>query len=485
MFRRTHKGWTKHLDFILLDAICLALSLYFAHATRNGGPSNPLNGYSKYDELAIVMILINYVSALSLDTYKNILRRDWYQGLVKCVTQALAVYVLTVVYLFVIRASADYSRIVINLSAVYYAVSMFTVHQLWKVFLRKQMKTDHGSALLIMAPSELMPRIIQDVREHNYSHNQIIGAAVEAPSMVGEMIEDVPVVASFDTLTAYAQTEWVDEVLVCMPYDYPLPGEIMDTLVSMGITVHLHLNRVSGQVEAKQTVSTVGSRLVLTSSLNMMKPYQAFLKRSLDILGGLVGCAITAVLYAFIAPRIKKESPGPAFFAQTRIGQNGKPFKFYKFRSMYMDAEARREELMAQNRVKDGLMFKLEFDPRIIGNRIDENGNQVTGIGEFIRRTSLDEFPQFWNVLKGDMSLVGTRPPLPDEYAKYSAHHKARLATKPGITGMWQTSGRSNIMDFEEVVKLDTQYINNWSLGLDIKILLKTVFSVLKRDGSM
>ncbi len=485
MFKRAHKGWTKHLDFLILDAICLGLSLYFAHATRHGGPSNPLNGYSKYDELAVVMVLINFVSALSLDTYKHILRRDWYRGLIKCITQVMAVYVLTIVYLFSTRSSAEYSRIVINLSAVYYAVSMMAVHQLWKAFLRRQMKTAKGSSLLIMAPAEQMPDIIRNIREHNYAHNYIAGLAVEDIAMLGQKIEDVPVVASFNTLTAYAQTEWVDEVLVCIPYELPLPSETMDTLVSMGITVHLHLNRTSGQIEAKQTVGSVGSMLVLTSSLNMIKPYQAFLKRSLDILGGLVGCAITAVLYVFIAPLIKKESPGPAFFAQTRIGQNGKTFKFYKFRSMYMDAEARREELMAQNRVKDGMMFKLEFDPRIIGNRIDENGNQVTGIGEFIRRTSLDEFPQFWNVLKGDMSLVGTRPPLPDEYAKYSAHHKARLAAKPGITGMWQTSGRSNILDFEEVVKLDTQYINNWSLGLDIKILLKTVLSVLKRDGSM
>lgn len=130
-------------------------------------------------------------------------------------------------------------------------------------------------------------------------------------------------------------------------------------------------------------------------------------------------------------------------------------------------------------------MFKMAFDPRIIGNRIDANGNRVTGIGEFIRKYSLDEFPQFFNVLKGDMSLVGTRPPTLDEFEKYEYHHRARLAIRPGITGMWQVSGRSNILDFEEVVRLDTEYINNWSLGMDIKILLKTVLAVVKKDGSM
>ena len=150
-----------------------------------------------------------------------------------------------------------------------------------------------------------------------------------------------------------------------------------------------------------------------------------------------------------------------------------------------MDAEERKQELMVQNRVKDGMMFKLDWDPRIIGNKILPDGTKKTGIGEFIRAMSLDEWPQFLNVLKGDMSLVGTRPPTVDEWEKYDLHHRVRLAAKPGITGMWQISGRSNITDFEEVVKLDSKYIRNWNIGLDIKILFKTVMVVLKRDGSI
>ena len=130
-------------------------------------------------------------------------------------------------------------------------------------------------------------------------------------------------------------------------------------------------------------------------------------------------------------------------------------------------------------------MFKLDFDPRIIGNKILPDGTHKTGIGQFIRSTSIDEFPQFFNVLKGDMSLVGTRPPLVSEFDAYERHHRARMSVKPGITGMWQVSGRSEITDFEEVVRLDTQYINNWSLWLDIKILFKTVGAVLKKEGSM
>jgi lipopolysaccharide/colanic/teichoic acid biosynthesis glycosyltransferase len=179
------------------------------------------------------------------------------------------------------------------------------------------------------------------------------------------------------------------------------------------------------------------------------------------------------------------KSPGPIFFKQTRVGKNGKKFQIYKFRSMYLDAEARKAELMAQNRVQGGLMFKLEYDPRIIGCEKLPDGTVKKGIGNFIRDFSLDEFPQFFNVLKGDLSLVGTRPPTVDEWEKYELHHHARLAIKPGITGMWQVSGRSKITDFEKVVELDKKYIREWSMGLDCRILLQTIKVVLGKDGSM
>lgn len=235
----------------------------------------------------------------------------------------------------------------------------------------------------------------------------------------------------------------------------------------------------------RQLVESVANYKVLTTSINYATEKQAFFKRTMDIVGGLVGCVLTAIIFVFVAPAIYIQSPGPIFFSQERVGKNGKKFKIYKFRSMYLDAEERKKELMAQNRVKDGMMFKLDFDTRVIGNMILPDGTHKTGIGNFLRVTSLDEFPQFYNVLKGDMSLVGTRPPTLDEWVKYELHHRTRLAIKPGITGMWQVSGRSKITDFEEIVKLDTQYLTEWSIGLDIKILLKTVLAVVKRDGSM
>ncbi|MBR1431931.1 sugar transferase, partial [Ruminococcus sp.] len=167
-----------------------------------------------------------------------------------------------------------------------------------------------------------------------------------------------------------------------------------------------------------------------------------------------------------------------------RVGQNGKPFVMYKFRSMYMDAEKRKQELMEKNRIGSGMMFKMDDDPRIIGSEKKDKNGRPKGIGNFIRRHSIDELPQFFNVLIGNMSLVGTRPPTPDEWEKYGLGHRIRMSIKPGLTGLWQVSGRSRITDFEEVVRLDREYIENWSLLLDAKIILKTVAVVLRASGA-
>ena len=217
----------------------------------------------------------------------------------------------------------------------------------------------------------------------------------------------------------------------------------------------------------------IGDMFVLTTSLSAASPWQLMVKRIADIFGGLIGCLITGIAYLFVAPQIKKIDPGPVFFHQTRIGRNGRRFELYKFRSMYQDAEARKAELMDLNEM-EGPMFKIKDDPRILPK-----------IGKRIRDWSIDELPQFWNILKGDMSLVGTRPPTVEEFECYEPHHKARLSFRPGLTGLWQVSGRNRIDEFEEIVRLDTEYIKNWSLREDLMIILKTFVVVLKRKGSM
>lgn len=276
----------------------------------------------------------------------------------------------------------------------------------------------------------------------------------------------------------YIRQDVVDEVYIDAFKDKEDLNDQVDMFLGMGITVHISMGFLPDNLP-NQIVEKMGGGYVVTTALKTANSMQIAVKRLMDIVGAVVGLLLTGIIYIFVAPAIKHASPGPVFFMQERIGKNGRPFKMYKFRSMYLDAEERLKDLMDQNEMH-GLMFKVENDPRIIGS---EKG-AGKGIGNFIRRTSLDEFPQFWNVLKGDMSLVGTRPPTVVEYEQYALHHKIRLSMKPGITGLWQISGRNQITDFEKVVELDAEYIENWSLVLDIKILFTTIGVVLSRKGS-
>jgi len=252
-------------------------------------------------------------------------------------------------------------------------------------------------------------------------------------------------------------------------FDNILP--LLNTCDSMGKTARIILDTFDLPV-SKSFVSSVGTYPVITYHSVSLDRFQLFLKAVIDRVGAVMGLVLLAPVFAVTAIAIKLDSPGPVFFKQIRAGANGSVFRMYKFRSMYIDAEARKQELSAMNKVKDGLMFKIDDDPR------------VTRVGTYIRRTSIDELPQLINVLKGDMSLVGTRPPTMDEVEKYNPEHWRRISIQPGITGMWQVSGRSEILDFNDVIRLDKKYIDEWSLLLDIKLILQTVKVVLTFRGA-
>lgn len=223
-------------------------------------------------------------------------------------------------------------------------------------------------------------------------------------------------------------------------------------------------------VEAPTQPATTVANRIKTELPTTHPSVRSQVKRFLDIVGSIIGLGITAVALVPIALAIKLDSPGPIFFGQTRKGWLGKEFRIWKFRSMYIDAEERKKELLAQNQA-DGKTFKMENDPRI------------TRVGRFLRKTSLDELPQFWNVLKGEMSLVGTRPPTPNEVDIYEVPEWQRLDVKPGMTGEWQVHGRSSIRNFEDIIKLDLRYQHNWSLAYDLKLILKTILVVLRKDS--
>lgn len=483
MYRQKSKGWYKHKDFIFMDLCCIVIAFILADWFRHEAIIN-LYTDEIYRNTIIFIVLLDLCVSVVSESYKGVLKRGYYLEFNAVLKQTIIAELGTGLYLFSIDNGHNFSRIVLYLMGIIYTGLTYLTRILWKKHLKSKMAEEGEHSLYIVTNENSAEDVIRNVRENNYNLYDINGLVIIDKDMTGSWISGIPVVAELKDASAYICQKWVDEVFINVDEDYPFPQELMDELLEMGMVVHRNLVKIKSMQGQRQMIETVGGYTVLTTSMNFATDRQAFAKRTLDIVGGLVGCILTGIIYIFIGPAIYISSPGPIFFSQVRIGQNGKPFKMYKFRSMYMDAEERKAELMAQNKMSDGRMFKLDFDPRVIGNKILPDGRKKTGVGEFIRKTSLDEFPQFWNVLKGDMSLVGTRPILQDELEQYELHHRARIATKPGITGMWQVSGRSNITDFEEVVRLDTEYITKWNFGLDIKILLQTVKTVLKREGT-
>lgn len=473
MYKKSPQGWLKHWDFILLDIFCLQLAFVVAYLVRQG-LENPYSDQI-YRTVAFVFMLCQIVVMFLGQSYQDILKRGYYIEFTKTAKHVLMVMLLSVLYLFATQQAVSYSRLTLFYTAFLYLCFDY-VGRVWhkeNVLKKNATKKKEKSMVVVVSLAEAKETIekILSAPIQNFSINGI--ALIDDNPGVKE-IAGIPVVGNMDTISEYLCHEWVDEVFVKISETEPYPQKLIDEIIIMGLTVHLSLGEMEKSLSGKNFIEKIGGYSVITSSINTASPKQLLYKRLMDIAGGIVGCLLTVILIVVIGPMIYIKSPGPIFFSQVRIGKNGKKFKIYKFRSMYMDAEERKAELMSQNKM-EGLMFKMDYDPRIIGSeKKDKNGNPK-GIGNFIRKTSLDEFPQFWNVLKGDMSLVGTRPPTVDEWEQYELHHRSRMSIKPGITGMWQASGRSDITDFEEVVKLDTEYIENWSIGLDCRILLKTV----------
>ncbi|MBE0596627.1 MAG: sugar transferase [Desulfuromonadales bacterium] len=303
---------------------------------------------------------------------------------------------------------------------------------------------------------------------------QILGFVTAGDEPGEGTVAGLPVLGRLEDLVAICKAKPVDEVVFSLPRTPALQQEVernLREMESLGITVRMVLDLFELPTAKRELEFFHEEIPILTFHSNAFDPQQSFRKRLMDVAGALVGLAAIVVLFPFIALAIRLDSRGPIFFSQVRVGENGRSFRLWKFRSMAVDAEARKQELLARNEMQ-GAIFKMQDDPRI------------TRVGKFLRRTSLDELPQFWNVLKGEMSLVGTRPPTPEEVIQYETWHRRRISIKPGLTGLWQVSGRNTIQAFDEVVALDLRYIDNWTLWLDVKLIFKTLRVVFRREGS-
>ena len=371
--------------------------------------------------------------------------------------------------------------------AFYFVLLTFSLYFSQKAVRQAFYKTKSATFAAIMTSSKRAPEITALLKK-DWSV-KLVGLILFEEKKKGELqpreIDHIPVIGGAEDLISWIRIHAIDELFIVgdsRQLDSSMPA--ISECIKMGIDVQMNIPQVEHAMEKIRVTEhrytpRLDKRLTYIGSIPFfileepqMRLRYVFLKRFFDILGSLVGCAITGILYVIFGIAIKAESDGPVIFSQERIGKNGRTFRMYKFRSMYQDAEERKKELLEQNEMEGGKMFKIKDDPRI------------THVGRFIRKYSIDEFPQFVNVLKGDMSLVGTRPPTPDEFRQYDSYHKRRLSMKPGMTGMWQVSGRSDIKDFEEVVKLDCEYIDNWSLLLDLKIILKTIVQVFRHKGA-
>lgn len=468
MYKKERRSWMKHLDFTLLDILLVQIAFLVSYAIRF--ELGWAYGEELYRHLAIVTMLIQVCIIFFTEPYKSILRRDKVQELKAVVAQCTMAFLGIILFLYATKQSVAYSR---QMLFTFWGFSMlfcYMGHISLKIVVRNRIMEDKNrSIMLLVTTNDKVESCIIDFEHTLYRNYVIKGIVITDAARQGDVIRQVPVVANADNFIEYIRTNVVDEVFI--NGDSISSSEALaEELLEMGVIVHFNLVHESKLMPNKM-VEKCGPYLVLTSSMCIASPRQLLIKRCMDIAGSLVGLIFTGIAFIIFAPIIKKQSPGPIFFSQIRVGKNGRQFKIYKFRSMYADAEERKKELMEQNQMQ-GFMFKMEDDPRIFP------------IGKFMRKFSIDELPQFWNVLRGDMSLVGTRPPTLDEFEQYEAHHRARLGNKPGLTGMWQVSGRSKITDFEEVVSLDTAYISNWNLAMDVRILVKTVKVVLLGRGA-
>ncbi len=458
-------------SLVLIDVACVLVSYVCSFYLRYRGTEH-LRQTDLVICLGLTLFCVLY--GVLLDWNHYIFRRGYFEELVAVIKYALSMTILLGFTVFILRQGEAFSRLVFGWYGIFNIVLTYIMHTLFKKFLSVYYKKSASSEkVMLVTYREYVGELLTDVRkDHEWSYEIMAIALMDATVDETEKdIDGIPIVANGAGIMDGLTSEVMDAAFLYLPgMGRDAVERIINYFETMGVKCYYSVGdfRHRGSM---QSIGDFAGHLVITYENQATDYRRRAIKRVFDVIGSVIGLILTAVLTPFIALAIKLNSRGPVFFKQTRIGRNGRRFTMYKFRSMYTDAEERKSELLMDNEV-DGLMFKMKDDPRI------------TGVGKFLRKTSLDELPQFLNVLKGDMSLVGTRPPTEDEFERYSPHYRRRLSITPGLTGMWQVSGRSDIHSFDDVVALDLEYIDNWSLLLDLKILLQTIIVVFTGRGS-
>ena len=382
MYQRTRSSWTKHFDFLLLDLACLCISYLAAFAIRFKGG---LSAFSdSYRNFLIVILIIEFASSLMCSNLAGVLKRGPFAELLHVASLSLISLMVTTLYMFSAHNSGAFSRLLVYYTFLLFLVLDFLLRLGYKrlVIVRLKKRAASGASprsAFLVAEKSSADALIDDLKKDFYENFSLNGIVITDDAQPRPEYRGIPAYASLDDAAKAICRDWIDEVFVKVAATTPEMAKFTENCKEMGLVLHLVMN-VKDAENSKQFVEDLGSNIVLTTAYNYMTPQQAFFKRSMDILGGLVGSVFTVLIGLVIGPIIYAKSPGPIFFKQTRIGKNGKKFNVIKFRSMYPDAEERKKEYLAQNRVSDGMMFKLDFDPRIIGNEILPDGTKKTGM---------------------------------------------------------------------------------------------------------
>lgn len=439
------------------DLVSVGISFILATYIRFGNFKD-MGDKEIHFQVCLVFLLFCTIYSFFIDWNRNFLKRNVWKEAYAIIQYNAIMILVTQTIMYFLKWADVFSRLV----TVYFAVINIAVSFLIHILIKKAMLIHYSSEItkikVLVITQKAMEKEVVEKLTKNLDVNFQIVEVVLIEEMEKDFLEQATLMA-------------LDEVFIYAP---DLPQKKAQTIINsfdeMGVNSH-YCVELPGTQSERSKIESFGNFSVITYTRFQSSYKRLLIKRVMDIAGGIIGMAITLIFFPFVALAIKIDSPGPVLFSQVRIGRNGRRFKIYKFRSMYLDAEERKKELEKQNEIQ-GLMFKMENDPRI------------TKVGRFIRKTSIDELPQFYNVVKGDMSLVGTRPPTADEFEKYNQYYRRRISMTPGLTGMWQVNGRSDVENFDDVVKYDLEYIDNWSLTLDMKILLRTIWVVIAGRGS-
>lgn len=397
----------------------------------------------------------------------------------KSVADILGIVIKSTFIAFVLFGAVMYAFKIVNISRIFVSLvfgltTLFlSLEKLVLLLFFKEIRRQgfNFRNVLVIGTNKRAQRFMLKMDSHRDLGLKVAGVLDEDPSMVGQKIYGHEIIGTFNDLATILDSQVIDQVVIIVPRS---TLDRIEPLVlhceTLGVTVSVGIDLFNPKFTVGQEENVLGTPLITFRTVSN-KLGQLILKRSMDILISGVWLFLTWPIYLIVSILIRATTKGPVFFTQERCGLQGRKFKLYKFRTMVADAEDHLESLMDKNEMQ-GPIFKIKNDPRI------------TPIGKFLRKWSIDEFPQFWNVLCGEMSLVGPRPPMPREVNLYDYWQKRRLVMRPGITGLWQVSGRNNISNFDDWVKLDLQYIDHWSLNKDLKILVQTIPAVLKGTGA-